>query len=135
MWTFLWNNKHPLVNKKTKYFNSDEGGVNLLNLREFIESIHTHFVYKILKSEHENWNIIGKTWLKSYDTEYNIEYFVCKCPSVKGLCLQRMPNYYQGCILSWVKLECIFMQKNKRKYFEFIFIWKTSQFTNFYQFF
>ena len=87
-----------------------------LNLREFIDSKHIHIAYNILKSEQENWNIIGKTSLKSYDTEYNLAYFVCKCSSVKGLCLQRMPKYpkyYQECISSWVKLEGILTQKTK----------------------
>ena len=36
MWNFLSNNKQPLVNRKTMDLNSDEGGVKILNLREFI---------------------------------------------------------------------------------------------------
>ena len=34
MWNFLWNNKQPLVNRKTMYLKQSEGGVKMLNLRE-----------------------------------------------------------------------------------------------------
>ena len=49
MWNFLWNNKQPLVNRKTMYLKQSEGGVKMLNLREFIESKQINFMYKIIK--------------------------------------------------------------------------------------
>ena len=113
MWNFLWNNKQPLVYRKTMYLKQSEGGVKMLNLREFIESKQINFMYKIIKSEYEHWNIIGKGWLKTFDTDYNIYYFVCKCTSVKGLCLKEIPKYYQDCISAWTKLNGILMQKTK----------------------
>ena len=84
---FLWNNKQPLVNRKTMYLNRNEGSVKLLNLRDFIDSKHIHFMYKIISSNYDNWNIIGKHWLKCLDSEYNlnVDYFICKCTSIKGL--------------------------------------------------
>ena len=63
IWNFLWKNKQPLVNRKTMYLNCSEGGVKMLNLRDFIESKQIHFIYKIISSEYENWNVIGKKWL------------------------------------------------------------------------
>ena len=56
---FLWKNKQPLVNRKTMYLNCAEGGVKMLKLRDFIESNQIHFIYKIISSEYENWNVIG----------------------------------------------------------------------------
>ena len=55
------------------YLKQCEGGVKMFNLREFIEQIN--FIYKIIKSDHEHRNIIGKGWLKSFDSDYNIDYF------------------------------------------------------------
>ena len=59
------------------YLNQSEGGVKMLNLREYIESKQIKFtcMYKIIKPEHEHWNIIGKGWLKILDTDYNIDIF------------------------------------------------------------
>ena len=96
------------------YLNLDEGGVKMLNLREFVESKQIHFIYKIIQSEYENWNTIGKHWLKSLDTEYNTDYFICKCTSIKGLDLHWLSKYYQDCISSWVKFQGVLMQKNRQ---------------------
>ena len=59
------------------YLKQCEGGVKMLNLREFIESKEINFMYKIIKSDQEHWNIIGKGWLKRFDSNYNIYYFLC----------------------------------------------------------
>ena len=67
----------------------------MLNLRDFIKSKYIHFMYRILSSDYENWNKIGKNWLKYLDSEYNINYFVCKCSSIKGLDLRVLPEYYK----------------------------------------
>ena len=80
------------------FLKQNEGGVKLLNLREYIESKQINFMYKIIKSEYEHWNIIGKVWPKTFDPDYNIDYFVCKCTSVQGLCLKEIPKNYQDCI-------------------------------------
>ena len=44
MWKFLLDNKQPLVNRKTMYLKQCEGGVKMLNLREFIESKQINYV-------------------------------------------------------------------------------------------
>ena len=88
------------------------------NLREFVESKQIHFIYKIIQSEYENWNTTGKHWLKSLDTEYNTDYFICKCTSIKGLDLHGLSKYNQDCISSWVKFHGVVMQKNRQSILE-----------------
>ena len=113
IWSFIWNNKQPLVNRKTMYLNCNEGGVKMLNLRDFIEFKQIHFMYKIISSDYDIWNIIGKNWLKFLDSDYNINYFVCKCTSIKGLNLGRTPKYYKESITSWVRFKSALFQKVK----------------------
>ena len=113
IWNFLWNNKQPLVNRRTMNLNYNEGGVKMLNLRDFIESKNIQFMYRILSSDYENWNIIGKNWLKYLDSEYNINYFVCKCSSIKGLDLSVLPEYYKLSIASWVRFQSMLCLKDK----------------------
>ena len=113
MWNFLWDNKQPLVNKKTMYLKQTEGGVKMLNLREYIESKQINFMYKLIQSKYEHWNIIGKSWLKHFDAEFNIDYFLCKCTNITGLCLQGIPKYYQDCISAWTKFNGTLQQKTK----------------------
>ena len=85
----------------------------MLNLRDFIESKQIHFIYKIISSEYENWNVIGKKWLKYLDSDYNIKYFVCKCSSIKGLNLSEIPKYYKESISSWVRFKSALCRKDK----------------------
>ena len=113
-WNFLWNNKQPLVNRKTMYLNRNEGGVKMLNLKDFIDSKHIHFMYKIISSNYDNWNIIGKHWLKYLDSEYNIDYFICKCTSIKGLNISRLPIFYRDSIIAWVKFKSVLSFKDKK---------------------
>ena len=95
-------------------------------------------MYKLIQSKYEHWNIIGKSWLKRFDAEFNIDYFLCKCTNIKGLCLQGIPKYYQDCISAWTKFNGTLLQKTKEsilnlclfgsKYITF------SQFANIYKF-
>ena len=94
------------------HLNLNECGIKLLNLRKFIESKQIYFMYKIIKSDFNTWNIIGKNWLKYLDCEYNIDYFVCKCTRNKSLNLRGTPNYYQECISLWVKFRSVLSQKD-----------------------
>ena len=113
LWNFLWNNKQPLVNRKTMYLDCNEGGVKMLNLRDFIESKRVHFVYKIISTDYEHWNIIGKNWLKQLDSEFNINYFICKCSSIKGLNLNGIPIFYKESISSWVRYKGLLCHKDR----------------------
>ena len=47
--------------------NLDSGGVNMINLRHFIEAKQIKFIYKIINSKPEHWNMIGKYWLGFLD--------------------------------------------------------------------
>ena len=91
IWNFLWNNKHPLVNRKTMHLNLEEGGVKMLNLKDFIEAKRIHFIYKMIKAEYQN-------WLKVLDEEYDIENFILKCTDIKGLNFEEIPQYYQDAL-------------------------------------
>ena len=52
------------------------GGVlNMINLEHYIQSKHIKFIYKITNSRYENWNVIGKQWLRVLDENFKIEIF------------------------------------------------------------
>lgn len=108
LWNFLWNDKQPLVNRNTMYLNTESGGINMINMKHFIESKQIKFIYKIISSEYANWNIIGKNWLKRLDRQYNIELFLCKCSNIKGLDLSSIPQFYRDCVTSWSGFLCHF---------------------------
>ena len=67
---FLWGGKQPLVNRQTMFLNTDMGGMNMVNLTHFIQAKQVKFLYKILKAEHENLNVIDKNWFQSLDQKF-----------------------------------------------------------------
>ena len=47
LWNFLWDGKQPLVNRQTMYSNFDNGGINMINIRHFIEAMQIKFIHII----------------------------------------------------------------------------------------
>ena len=75
IWSFLWNNKQPTVNRNVMCLEQLQGGQNMINLDHFIEAKRIKSIYKIIHAECEHWNMTGKYWLQSLDEKYNTEYF------------------------------------------------------------
>ena len=47
------------------------GGVNMPNLHNILISKQIKSLYQIIVSEEAHWNMIGKEWLKRFDSEFN----------------------------------------------------------------
>ena len=105
IWDFLWDSKQPLVNKQTMFLDPRSGGLNMVNLLHFIQAKQIKSIYKILTTEHENWNAIGKSWLQCLDRKFGIDYFVTKCSSLKKQVIYFTSEFYQQAVYS-----CVFYQ-------------------------
>ena len=105
IWSFLWNNKQPTVNRNVMCLEQLQGGQNMINLDHFIEAKRIKSIYKIIHSECEHWNMTGKYWLQSLDEKYNTEYFLCKCSSTKNLNLNILPKYYKESLTAWTRFQ------------------------------
>jgi hypothetical protein len=53
----------------------EEGGMGMINVDSLIKAKQFKSMHKILNGKNDNWNSIGKWWLKKYDQIYNTEYF------------------------------------------------------------
>ena len=93
LWSFLWDSKQPLVNRKTMFLNSYMGGVNMSSLQNTLMCKQIKLIYKIIKSDKAHWNMIGKHWLHKFDNKYREPFFLCKCSNIKGLTLTEMPDF------------------------------------------
>jgi hypothetical protein len=72
----------------------EEGCVCMININ--IKAKQFKSMHKILNGKNDNWNSIGKFWLKKYDQIYNMEYFFTTCSNFKGLQINTLPIYYQN---------------------------------------
>ena len=80
LWSFLWDSKQPLVNRKTMFLNSYMGGVNMSSLQNTLMCKQIKRIYKIIKSDKAHWNMIGKHWLHKFDNEYREPFFFVNAP-------------------------------------------------------
>ena len=53
----------------------EEGCVGMINININIKAKQFKSMHKILNGKNDNWNSIGKLWLKKYDQIYDMEYF------------------------------------------------------------
>jgi hypothetical protein len=74
----------------------EEGGMGMINIDSLIKAKQFKSMHKILNGINDNWNSIGKWWLKKYDQIYNTEYFFTTCSDFKGLQINTLPIYYQN---------------------------------------
>ena len=115
MTNFLWNDKKPLVSKKTICQSSRAGGLDMIDINSVIQCMQVKTIYKILNSKLDHWNAIGKSYLKIADSVFNQQYFVCYCSSVDGLkCLyqSKIPIFYKNAISSWTGFKRLYKPEN-----------------------
>ena len=83
----------------------EKGGMNMINLNTFIEAKHVKCIHKIVNSESQHWNMIGKHWLKCLDSKYNTNNFLYQCSSTKGKTIALLSKFYKDAIHSWVSFR------------------------------
>ena len=77
--------KKPVVDRNAMYLQALDGGQNMVNIKVFIMCKMIKFAYKLIHSNNENWNIIGRYWTKSFDQRYGTDFFLIQCSSLKNL--------------------------------------------------
>ena len=87
IWKFLWDNNPNQIERNVCCLNINEGGMGTINIDNFVTSKQIKFIYKIINSEMDSWNAIGKC--------------KCKCSDIKGLDIASIPKYYQDAIQAW----------------------------------
>ena len=104
--SFIWDNKQPLVNKTTAYLPRDMGGLVVPNIQLICSSLNVKTAYRIINSKSENWNAIGKFYLKSEDKRFGMDYFLCTCSSLKGLNVRLKFNaFYEKLLNDWINFR------------------------------
>ena len=74
----------------------ENGGINVICLYNFIETKRITFVHNIIKCETENWNMIGKHWLRYLDKKYDSENFLYQCSNTKGVLIAFLSQFYKA---------------------------------------
>jgi hypothetical protein len=75
--------------------------MGMIHIDSLIKAKQFKSMHKILNAKNDNWNSIGKWWLKKYDQIYKTEYFFTTCSDFKGLQINKLPIYYQNLLKTW----------------------------------
>jgi hypothetical protein len=57
--------------------------MGMINIDNFVKSKQIKFIYKIINSEMDSWNAIGKHWLQKYDNKFGVDFFFVNAPILK----------------------------------------------------
>jgi hypothetical protein len=59
-------------------------------------------------SGNETWSVLSKYWLKKFDKDIEEDFFLCKCSNIKGLKLNRIPEFYFNALQSFSEFRTKF---------------------------
>ena len=79
----------------------DNGWVNMINFMHIIEAKRIKFIHKILNSESQHRNMIGKYWLALLGKQNVSENFLFHYSNIKGLHLPIPSQSYKDGISAW----------------------------------
>ena len=85
IWKFIWNDKVNQIDRNVCCLDTKEGGMGMINIENLIRSKQIKVIYKIIHSDLECWNSIGKYWLKN---------ILCQCSDISGLNITSLSSYY-----------------------------------------
>ena len=107
MWNFIWSGKIDLIKRDVCCLSVNEGGMGMVNLDTFIQARQIKSIHKILNSNADTWNVLGKWWLKKLDEKFDTENFLANCSNLNGLNTQNLPTYYQNLLRAWSNFKSI----------------------------
>lgn len=113
IWSFVWDSKIDLVQRNVCTRSSNVGGLGIINLNSYVKSKHIKMLYKIIHSDSQSWNALGKFYLKSYDNKFADNFFLCKCSNFQGLDLSGIPLYYKNSLKAFSELRLALVASNK----------------------
>ena len=88
IWKFIWDDKINQIDRNVCCLDKNEGGMGMINIENLTRSKQ---IKRIINSDLECWNYIGKYRLKKYDNRFGSDYFRCQCSDISGLNSTSLP--------------------------------------------
>ena len=106
VWDFIWQGKRVIVKHDVCMLPRNLGGLGIPDFRVLIKVRRIKMLINIISSKSdENWSVLAKKYIKSFDRLYNVDWFVLRCTdSSKDVKNSNIPVFYQDCILHFQEL-------------------------------
>ena len=105
IWAFIWDNKVNLVERNVCCLDIEKGGIDMVNIFSFVKSRQIKNLYRLIHSENEAWNKLGKFWLQKLDNISGQEFFLCKCSDLGSTDLNYLPEFYKNALKALCELK------------------------------
>ena len=102
---FLWDKKHPLVNRDTIALPVTEGGLQMINIENCIKIAQIKLINNLIRGDDETWTILPKFWFSQVCPKINNEMFITICSDIKDLNLTKIPTFYREALITWASLR------------------------------
>ena len=91
IFNFIWDGKIELLRRNICYFRKSEGGINLVDVRLKISSLHLSQISKIIYRQDLTWTYFGNIWLGIKLKRFSDYYFTNLIPH----CIEDLPSFYE----------------------------------------
>ena len=118
VFSFIWNSKIELLRRNVCYFPKLNGGINLVDIRMKVSSLHLSQISKIIYRQDLAWTYFGNIWLGIKLKRYLDYQFTNLIPH----CIEDLPLFYKNLrnILDIIKnnnIDVIFSKNSTCKMF------------------
>ena len=118
VFSFIWNSKIELLRRNVCYFPKLNGGINLVDIRMKVSSLHLSQISKIIYRQDLAWTYFGNIWLGIKLKRYLDYQFTNLIPH----CIEDLPLFYENLrnILDIIKnnnIDVIFSKNSTCKMF------------------
>ena len=106
MWNFIWQGKKVIVKHNVCMLPRKLGGLGIPDFKVLVKVRRIKTIIDIIRSEtDENWSVLAKKYIKSFDSLYNIEWFALRCTDcTRDVNNSNIPMFYKECILYFQEL-------------------------------
>jgi len=102
---FLWDKKHPLVNREIIALPATEGGLKMVDLDNYLRISQIKSINSIINGTEDKWTILPRYWFKQACPKINDDLFVTKCSDIKELNLSKIPTFYREALITWIEFR------------------------------
>ena len=71
IWNIIWDGEVNQTKRDVCCLDIENGGMSMVNICSYIDSIRIKFIYRFINEPIESWNVIGKYWFSRLDLKFN----------------------------------------------------------------
>ena len=101
LYNFLWDGKREKIKRVTLIGNKLQGGLDMIDLETYINTMKLKWVKSLLSQDDANWKVIPKYHFQKFGSNFLIFYY--NIDNINGLNAKHLPEFYSNLLNTWIK--------------------------------